>query len=126
MERTRNDLGNAKLQVAFYKQMFDDRTAEMDALYDVRRAHPKLPISRLTCLQAFNEELDGMFSDVSLPEDEAWAAMSRDIIEAKKDRNDAERLSMYVIRPLCPCIVSDRSRSQLRHQLAEVKAQKES
>ncbi|GJE84556.1 RhoGEF domain-containing protein [Phanerochaete sordida] len=92
LEKTRNDLANLKLQVAFLKQMFDDCTAEKDALYD-----------------AFNEELDGMFNDASLPEDEAWAAMSRDMVEAKKSRNEAERQNL-----------------QLRHQLAEAEAQRES
>lgn len=44
LEKTRNDLANVKLQVAFLKQMFDDCTAEKDALYDVRRIHPKRSI----------------------------------------------------------------------------------
>ncbi|EKM59750.1 uncharacterized protein PHACADRAFT_88401 [Phanerochaete carnosa HHB-10118-sp] len=92
LEKTRNDLANVKLQAAFLKQMFDDCTAEKDALYD-----------------AFNEELEGMFNDASLSEDEAWAAMSRDIVEAKKARNETERQNL-----------------QLRHQLAEVEIQKES
>lgn len=70
-----------------------------------------------------------MFNDASLSEDEAWAAMSHDIVEAKKARNETERQNLYVI-PLALahhlCIVSDYSHSQLRHQLAEVEIQKES
>lgn len=40
-----------------------------------------------------------MFNDATLPEDEAWAAMSRDVVESKKARNEAERLNLYVKRP---------------------------
>ena len=39
-----------------------------------------------------------MFNDASLPEDEAWAAMARDVVEAKKSRNEAERQNLCVLR----------------------------
>lgn len=32
-----------------------------------------------------------MFNDAVLPEDEAWAAMTRDLTEAKKARTEMER-----------------------------------
>jgi protein ECT2 len=45
-------------------------------------------------VQAFNEELDGMFNDASLPENEAWAALTRDVTESKKARNEVERTNL--------------------------------
>ena len=50
--------------------------------------------------QAFNEELDGMFNDAALPEDEAWAAMTRDLTEAKMARTEMERKNLCVITHL--------------------------
>ncbi len=41
--------------------------------------------------QSFNEELDGMFDDVNLPETEAWQAMSADLKETKASRNKLSR-----------------------------------
>jgi hypothetical protein len=41
----------------------------------------------LTTQQAFNEELDAMYNDVNLPEDEALVAMSNDLRQAKAARN---------------------------------------
>ena len=41
--------------------------------------------------QAFNEELDGMFNDVNLPEEAAWIAMTRDLRKAKEERNTLTR-----------------------------------
>lgn len=38
-------------------------------------------------LQAFNEELDKMYEDIQLPEDQAWASMTNDLRKAKETRN---------------------------------------
>jgi hypothetical protein len=38
-------------------------------------------------IQAFNEELDGMYNDANLPEDEAWAAICKDLRQTKESRN---------------------------------------
>lgn len=38
-------------------------------------------------VQAFNEELDKMYEDIQLPEDQAWAAMTNDLRKAKETRN---------------------------------------
>jgi RNA polymerase-interacting CarD/CdnL/TRCF family regulator len=38
-------------------------------------------------VQAFNEELDKMYEDINLPEDQAWAAMINDLRKAKETRN---------------------------------------
>ena len=35
-----------------------------------------------------------MFNDASLPEDEAWAALTRDVVESKKARNEVERTNL--------------------------------
>lgn len=37
--------------------------------------------------QAFNEELDAMYNDVNLPDDEAWKAMTEDLRVTKESRN---------------------------------------
>jgi protein ECT2 len=41
----------------------------------------------LIAFQAFNEELDGMYNDINLPDDEAWVAMSEDLRTTKEARN---------------------------------------
>jgi len=41
----------------------------------------------LITFQAFNEELDGMYNDINLPDDEAWVAMSEDLRTTKEARN---------------------------------------
>ena len=42
---------------------------------------PSLPF------QAFNEELDGMYNDINLPDDKAWEALSKDLRQTKETRN---------------------------------------
>ena len=39
-------------------------------------------------MQAFNEELDGMYNDANLPEDEAWSSMTTDLRCTKESRNE--------------------------------------
>lgn len=41
--------------------------------------------------QAFNEELDGMYNDAQLPDDEAWTALTLDLRETKEARNELSR-----------------------------------
>ena len=48
--------------------------------------------------KAFNEELDGMFRDANLPETEAWAAMTQDLMESKAARNNLKRENVSVYR----------------------------
>ena len=72
---------------------------------------PGLSVVQLLCFhssfdifQAFNEELDGMFNDVNLPESEAWGAMTKDIRETKAARNNLKRENAQVPRPFqCYC-----------------------
>ncbi len=49
-------------------------------------------------MEAFNEELDGMYNDANLPEDEAWTAMSRDLQRTKETRNALSKENSYVYR----------------------------
>ena len=42
-------------------------------------------------LQAFNEELDGMYNDANLPDDEAWQALCTDLQKTKESRNNLSR-----------------------------------
>lgn len=42
-------------------------------------------------LQAFNEELDGMYNDANLPDDEAWQALCTDLQKTKESRNNFSR-----------------------------------
>ncbi|KAF8076555.1 hypothetical protein FPV67DRAFT_1618362 [Lyophyllum atratum] len=70
LEKARLELQNAKRQTELVKSLLADATAEKEIMYE-----------------AFNEELDGMYNDVNLPDDEAWAAMSKDLKETKEARN---------------------------------------
>ncbi|KAG5648922.1 hypothetical protein DXG03_000271 [Asterophora parasitica] len=70
LEKTRLELQNAKRQTELVKSLLADATAEKEIMYE-----------------AFNEELDGMYNDVNLPDDEAWAAMSKDLQQTKESRN---------------------------------------
>ncbi|CCL98268.1 uncharacterized protein FIBRA_00262 [Fibroporia radiculosa] len=70
LERTNNELQSAKRQCTLVKDLLADCTSEQEILY-----------------KAFNEELDGMFNDATLPEDEAWAAMTKDLRKSKEARN---------------------------------------
>jgi len=70
VDKLRADAEHLKKQCGVLKKFLDDATTEKEIMYD-----------------AFNEELDGMFNDVSLPENEAWQAMVQDLRKAKDARN---------------------------------------
>jgi hypothetical protein len=74
LERAKLDLQHSKRQCALVKSLLADATAEKDIMYE-----------------AFNEELDSMYNDVSLPDDEAWKAMVKDLCKTKEDRNNISR-----------------------------------
>ena len=42
-------------------------------------------------IQAFNEELDSMYNDAQLPDDEAWTALTTDLQQAKQARNNLSK-----------------------------------
>ncbi|KZP00238.1 hypothetical protein CALVIDRAFT_533882 [Calocera viscosa TUFC12733] len=70
VDKLQTEVEHLKKQCGVLKKFLDDATTEKEIMYD-----------------AFNEELDGMFNDVSLPETEAWQAMTRDLQTAKDARN---------------------------------------
>jgi len=88
LEKARTELQNAKRQCELVKSLLADTTAEKEIMYEVTK------ISFIQCdtplslsLQAFNEELDGMYNDLNLPDDEAWEALSKDLRQTKETRN---------------------------------------
>ncbi|KAF8897687.1 hypothetical protein BD779DRAFT_1608223 [Infundibulicybe gibba] len=91
LEKSRVELQNMKRQCELVKSLLADATAEKEIMYE-----------------AFNEELDGMYNDANLPEDEAWQAMSDDLRQTKESRNALSR-----------------ENSQLKRRLAEVESQQE-
>lgn len=42
-------------------------------------------------IQAFNEELDSMYNDAQLPDDDAWTALTTDLQQAKQARNNLSK-----------------------------------
>ncbi|KAF7301817.1 DH domain-containing protein [Mycena indigotica] len=91
LERTRLDLQNSRRQCELVKSLLDDATAEKEIMYE-----------------AFNEELEGMYNDANLPDDEAWASMSDDLRKTKEGRNALSK-----------------ENSQLKRRLAELELQQE-
>ncbi|KAJ7068443.1 RhoGEF domain-containing protein [Mycena amicta] len=91
LEKTRLDLQNSRRQCELVKSLLDDATAEKEIMYE-----------------AFNEELEGMYNDANLPDDEAWVSMSADLRKTKETRN-----------------ALNKENSQLKRRLAEVELQQE-
>ncbi|KAJ7590868.1 hypothetical protein C8J56DRAFT_934088 [Mycena floridula] len=91
LEKARLELQNSRRQCEVVKSLLTDATTEKEIMYE-----------------AFNEELDSMYNDANLPEDEAWAAMSTDLRQTKEARNNLSK-----------------ENSQLKRQLAESELQKE-
>ncbi|KAI0921011.1 hypothetical protein AcW2_006119 [Taiwanofungus camphoratus] len=83
LDRTKVELQNTKRQCELVKSLLADCTAEKEILYE-----------------AFNEELDGMFNDANLPEDEAWSAMTKDLRKTKETRNALSRENSHLKRRL--------------------------
>lgn len=78
------ELANVKMQRDVFSDLIKDKNAEVDVLYEVSHAPQAPPLPSADGDQSFNEELQGMYEDATLPEDEAWAAMTRDLKAAKK------------------------------------------
>ncbi|RXW25314.1 hypothetical protein EST38_g634 [Candolleomyces aberdarensis] len=89
LERVRLELQNAKRQTELVKSLLADATAEKEIMYE-----------------AFNEELDDLFNDVNLPDDEAWEALQKDLKQATESRNELRK-----------------ENSQLKRRLAETESQ---
>ncbi|KAF9464393.1 hypothetical protein BDZ94DRAFT_1161981 [Collybia nuda] len=91
LERAKVELQNLKRQCELVKSLLADATAEKEIMYE-----------------AFNEELDGMYNDINLPDDEAWVAMSSDLRRTKEARNALTK-----------------ENSQLKRKVAESEMQRE-
>ncbi|KAG8711425.1 hypothetical protein FRC08_015914, partial [Ceratobasidium sp. 394] len=72
LERLKGELQRTKGQCELVKKLLKDATAENEIMYET-----------------FTEELDAMFADVNLREDQALVAMAEDLRKAKIARNDA-------------------------------------
>ncbi|KIO30176.1 hypothetical protein M407DRAFT_20644, partial [Tulasnella calospora MUT 4182] len=81
--RLEGEVGRAKRQCDLVKKLLADATTENEIMYE-----------------AFNEELDGMYNDASLPDDEAWVAMANDLQKAKEARNEFSRENSALKRRL--------------------------
>ena len=80
LERVRAKLRSAERQCELVKRLLDDATEENAIMYD-----------------AFNEELEGMFRDVTtLPHEEAWTALTTDLRASKEERNRLRSANAYV------------------------------
>ncbi|KAI0251333.1 hypothetical protein BJV78DRAFT_1275422 [Lactifluus subvellereus] len=91
LEKARLELQSTKRQCALVKSLLADTTAENEIMYE-----------------AFNEELDGMFNDMHLPETDAWAAVTRDLRQSKESRNALSK-----------------ENSQLKRRMTELESEKE-
>ncbi|KAG6903484.1 hypothetical protein C0995_005507 [Termitomyces sp. Mi166 len=91
LDKARLELQNVRRQTELVKSLLADATAEKDIMYE-----------------AFNEELDGMYNDLNLPDDEAWVAMSKDLKQTKEGRNSLMK-----------------ENSQLKLKLAEAEMQRD-
>ncbi|KAJ6598900.1 hypothetical protein DFH09DRAFT_1129515 [Mycena vulgaris] len=91
LEKTRLELQNARRQCELVKSLLADATAEKEIMYE-----------------AFNEELDSMYNDANLPDDEAFVSMSTDLRKTKEARNALTK-----------------ENSQLKRRLAETEMQQE-
>ncbi|KAJ7129503.1 hypothetical protein C8R44DRAFT_79844 [Mycena epipterygia] len=91
LEKARFELQNARRQCELVKSLLADATAEKEIMYE-----------------AFNEELDSMYNDANLPDDEAWVSLSTDLRKTKEARNALTK-----------------ENSQLKRRLAETEMQQE-
>ncbi|KAA1466780.1 hypothetical protein DENSPDRAFT_767026 [Dentipellis sp. KUC8613] len=83
LEKARAELQNARRQCDLVKDLLADTTAEKEIMYE-----------------AFNEELDKMYTEAQLPDEEAWTAMTRDLRQAKADRNAYRQENSHLKRRL--------------------------
>jgi protein ECT2 len=67
-----------------------------------------------------------MYNDANLPEDEAWAAMSKDLRQTKESRNVLAKENSYVPLELTfHRIMIETTYRQLKRKLAESESQRE-
>ncbi|KAG8937079.1 hypothetical protein FRC02_006279 [Tulasnella sp. 418] len=81
--KLRGEVGRTRRQCDLVKKLLADATAENEIVYE-----------------AFNEELDNMYNDINLPDDEAWEAMTKDLRQAKDQRNTLAKENSQLKRKL--------------------------
>ncbi|TFK22329.1 hypothetical protein FA15DRAFT_522036 [Coprinopsis marcescibilis] len=99
LERTRLELQNARRQTELVKSLLADATAEKEIMYE-----------------AFNEELDGMYNDINLPDDDAWVALTADLQRTKESKNELGKENSLLKRQLAEAeLRRDECADLLRH-----------
>ncbi|KEP51744.1 RhoGEF gef2 protein [Rhizoctonia solani 123E] len=83
VERLKGEVQRAKGQCELVKKLLADATAEKEIMYET-----------------FNEELDAMYADSSLRDDEALVAMADDLRKSKAARNDLAKENAQLKRKL--------------------------
>ncbi|KAG8777439.1 hypothetical protein FRC16_004157, partial [Serendipita sp. 398] len=78
LEKLQAELKSSQRQTDVLKQLLQDATAENEVLYST-----------------FNQELEEMYQNVHLPEDQAWSAMTNDLIAAKQTRNKLSKENFH-------------------------------
>ncbi|KAF9268140.1 hypothetical protein L218DRAFT_918472 [Marasmius fiardii PR-910] len=91
LDKKNVELQNVRRQLEVMKSLLEETTKEKEIMYE-----------------AFNEELDGMYNDANLPNDEAWVTLTNDLRDTKASRNQLSK-----------------ENSELRRHLAELELQLE-
>jgi ribosomal silencing factor RsfS len=99
VERLKGEVQRAKGQCELVKKLLADATAEKEIMYEVS-AYSACVDHVLICCQTFNEELDAMYADSSLRDDEALVAMADDLRKSKAARNDLAKENLQLKRKL--------------------------
>lgn len=101
LDKTKTELANSKRQCELVKDLLADSTAEKEIMYEASKTW-LTPLQTTTSShfhQAFNEELDGMYNDVNLPDDEAWERLTADLRKTKESRNAINKENSCVPLP---------------------------
>ena len=120
---------NWKRQYEVVSELLNNSQQEVNELYQVKpssnvprdgRRADALPS------QYFNEELDGMFDAANLPDDDAWAAMSKKVKDAQQGKARVEYENSYVASVfIFPASLADLLTRQLKTRIAELEIQHE-
>lgn len=98
---------NWKRQYEVVSALLNNSQQEVNELYQVKLSSSHvLPRDGRRAdgpSQYFNEELDGMFDAANLPDDDAWAAMTRKAKEAQQGKARVEQENSCVSRPAWLC-----------------------
>lgn len=87
---------NWKIQYEAVSELRNNSQQEVDELYQVKKLSTMEEYERRADvqLQYFNEELDNMFNEASLPDDDAWAAMTKRMTQAQQGKAKVEHENM--------------------------------